>query len=500
MNPRLRSVLDLMVPSAREEAGYHEYDGQVQDFSDEAVSKGLAQLGGQPLEDPHDEAHLAAFEAGLRVLFDDLAVHHTNPLTHLSNLDISCYVKEYAPKEERLAATRRHVANWPEAIDVAIDTLDRVPAPTASALLPAIQGLSAALSDEWPESGPARQAHHRLVTHLAGCAADGPPDAAIGEAALAKLMGTIDASQVDLGRLEEQADAELVRLREMLDDACASFRPGTPTTDVVNELLADHATSAELIPDARERTNEVIEFCREQGLLTHLDGECEVGLAPEARRWGVAMLTWSAPHEPDAPSKYDITPPEDSWPADKQREWLEMFNATSMTVITAHEVAPGHFAHGRALRRAPGEIRQSLFGYAFAEGWAHYGEELMLEVGFRGDDPRFQAGVALEALCRLCRLSSAIGLHRGTMTVEDSVALFRSQSFLPEPVARSEAQRGTFDPGYGMYTWGKWEILRAREAAKSAWGSGFSLRRFHDALMELGSPPLGLIGTAVERG
>lgn len=500
MNPRLRAVLDLMVPSAREESGYHEYDGVIQDLTEDGVHKGLALLGGEALADPHDDAHLAAFEAGLRVQFGDLAAHRTNPLPHLNNLDISCYVKEYAPEAERVAATRRHVANWPAAIDIAVTTLDQVPAPTASALLPAIRGLSASLSDDWPESAAALQAHGRLVAHLEASALTGAADAAIGADRLAKLMGTIDASPVDLGQLEVKADAEATRLRAMLDESCAALRPGTPTKDTVAELMAEYPSADELIPQARERTAEVIDFCREQGLVTHLDGVCEVGLAPEARRWGIAMLTWSAPNEPDSPSKYDITPPEDSWPAEKQREWLETFNSSSMAVITAHEVAPGHFAHGRALRRAPGEVRQSLFGYAFAEGWAHYGEELMVEVGFRGGDPRFQAGVALEALVRLCRLSSAIGLHRGSMTVDDSVELFQSQAFLPEPVARSEAQRGTFDPGYGMYTWGKWEILATRDAAKSAWGSGFSLRRFHDALLELGSPPLGLLGTAIERG
>ena len=39
-----------------------------------------------------------------------------------------------------------------------------------------------------------------------------------------------------------------------------------------------------------------------------------------------------------------------------------------------------------------------------------------------------------------------------------------------------------------------------REQARKEWGAGFSLRRFHSAMMELGSPPLGLLGTAVARG
>jgi uncharacterized protein (DUF885 family) len=163
-------------------------------------------------------------------------------------------------------------------------------------------------------------------------------------------------------------------------------------------------------------------------------------------------------------------------------------------------VAPGHFAHGRALRHAPTDVRRALIGAGFGEGWAHYGEELMLEEGFRGDDARFQIGVALEALVRVTRLSCAIGLHTGAMNVDDATAAFENDALMPEATARSEARRGTFDPTYGIYTWGKWIILDTRDTAREAWGAEFSLRRFHDALMELGSPPLGLVNAAVTRG
>ena len=124
----------------------------------------------------------------------------------------------------------------------------------------------------------------------------------------------------------------------------------------------------------------------------------------------------------------------------------------------------------------------------------------MLEEGFRGDDPRFQIGVALEALVRVTRLACAIGLHTGAMDVDDATARFIDDALMPDATARSEAQRGTFDPSYGVYTWGKWAILDAREEARRQWGADFSLRRFHDALMNLGSPPLGMVNAAVQNG
>ncbi len=148
----------------------------------------------------------------------------------------------------------------------------------------------------------------------------------------------------------------------------------------------------------------------------------------------------------------------------------------------------------------PTDVRRTLMSDAFIEGWAHYGELVALEEGFRAEDPRFAAGVALEALVRVTRLACAIGLHTGGMTVAAAARRFAEDALLQGSAAMSEARRGTFEPTYGRYTWGKLAILDVREQAKKAWGADFSLARFHRALLDLGSPPIGLLGTAVERG
>src|SRR5919198_4573853 len=104
MNQRLRALCDLAVATAREYVGLHHYDGVVQDLSPAGVSAGLARLGGPPEPDPHDEAHLATFERAARVEYAELELHRRNPLPHLSELDLSCYDREYAPAEERADA------------------------------------------------------------------------------------------------------------------------------------------------------------------------------------------------------------------------------------------------------------------------------------------------------------------------------------------------------------------------------------------------------------
>jgi uncharacterized protein (DUF885 family) len=59
--------------------------------------------------------------------------------------------------------------------------------------------------------------------------------------------------------------------------------------------------------------------------------------------------------------------------------------------------------------------------------------------------------------------------------------------------AEQQAVRATFDPGYFAYTLGKLQILELREELKRELGPRFDLRRFHDAMLAHGSPPIALI-------
>ncbi|TDE49023.1 DUF885 family protein [Nonomuraea mesophila] len=490
LDPRLRAVADLIVPQARESGGRHEYDGRIQDLSPDGVRAGLDRLGEAAAPaDPHDARHVKVFEERLRTQFGELALHRSNPLVHLSNLDLACYDRDYAPEAERAAARAAHLALWPDAVDNAIEALDRIPAPVAKSLVNTAKGLAAGVTDE-----TALRAHGRLVAHLQHAADEGDPDAALGGPALRRLMGTADGLPVDLGRLAERADAERDRLMELLTESCAKLgERGSAPLDVVRELVKDHPDADGVIEAARIGTEKAIAFTREKNLVPYHDGECLVGPAPESRRWGMAMMSWNAPGEPEGPSWYHVTPPDPSWPRQDQEEWLEVFSRTTLPAINVHEVAPGHFSHGRALRRAPSQVRRLLQSDAFIEGWAHYAEELCVEEGFEAGDPRFEIGVWLEALIRVTRLACAIGVHTGQMTVEQAAGRFVSDTHLAGPAATAEAERASFDPTYGRYTYGKLLIRDLRERAREQWGAGFTLQRFHKALLDLGSPPLGLI-------
>ena len=125
----------------------------------------MARLGGPPLPDAHDDAHLSAFEDWARAYFIEAEEHRRNPLVHLGNLDLAVYDREYAPSDQRADARRRHLAKWPDAIDASIGALDRVSAPVARGLVDAVRGLAADLGDD-PIATAARAAHGRLTDHI----------------------------------------------------------------------------------------------------------------------------------------------------------------------------------------------------------------------------------------------------------------------------------------------------------------------------------------------
>jgi uncharacterized protein (DUF885 family) len=129
---------------------------------------------------------------------------------------------------------------------------------------------------------------------------------------------------------------------------------------------------------------------------------------------------------------------------------------------------------------------------AFVEGWAHYCEQMMVDEGFRRQDPAMRSGQLAEALIRLCRTIVGIRLHCEDMSVEQAVRFFRDEAFLEEASARREAERGTFDPSYILYSTGKLMLLKLRDDYKARSGGKFSLRGFHDTLLANGSVPIWL--------
>jgi uncharacterized protein (DUF885 family) len=191
---------------------------------------------------------------------------------------------------------------------------------------------------------------------------------------------------------------------------------------------------------------------------------------------------------------YYLTDADPEWPLEKQQEHLRDFNYPTLWSISIHEVYPGHFLHYQHLRRVQSKARKSiLFAPAsFVEGWAHYCEEMMLDAGFGRNDRGVKLGQLAEALIRLVRFIVGIRLHTEDLSVEQGVRMFREDAYMEESSARREAERGTFDPTYLVYSVGKLMLLKLRRDYKEMQGKSYSLRTFHDTLLGNGTAPFWL--------
>ena len=146
---------------------------------------------------------------------------------------------------------------------------------------------------------------------------------------------------------------------------------------------------------------------------------------------------------------------------------------------------------------SPSKLGQLFVGYAFAEGWAHYTEEMMWDAGLGNNEPEMHIGQLLEALLRNVRFVSAIEMHTGKMTVAESEKMFLEAGLPGCGNARQQAARGTFDPAYLNYTMGKLMIRKLREDWTATRGGKQAWQAFHDEFLKYGGPPIPLVRKAM---
>jgi uncharacterized protein (DUF885 family) len=142
---------------------------------------------------------------------------------------------------------------------------------------------------------------------------------------------------------------------------------------------------------------------------------------------------------------------------------------------------------------------QKIFGsYAFIEGWAHYTEKMIIDAGYGNTgDPikaaKYRLAQSGDALLRICRLCVSIKTHCQGMNVEEATKFFMDNWYQGDKPSRQEALRGTYDPGYLFYTLGKLQILKLREDYKKQEGANYSLKKFNDAMLNNGMPPIQIL-------
>ena len=300
---------------------------------------------------------------------------------------------------------------------------------------------------------------------------------------------------VPLDRLLAIATRELGETQEAFRSLAGRMNGGNPL-DAWARTKAQHPKPGELVDVARQQLAELATFLERHALVTLPPGEpITVARTPDFYRWTFASM-WTPGAFETKPTRayYYLTDVDASWPEARKVEHLRDYNFPTLWSISIHEVYPGHFLHFQHLRRVTSKARKSIMfaPASFVEGWAHYCEEMMMEAGFGRDDYGVKLGQLAEALVRLARFIVCIRLHTEDMSVEQGVRFFRDEAFMEETSARREAERGTFDPTYLVYSVGKLMLLKLRQDYKQQQAKAFSLRTFHDTLLGQGTAPFWL--------
>src|SRR3981189_2143835 len=151
---------------------------------------------------------------------------------------------------------------------------------------------------------------------------------------------------------------------------------------------------------------------------------------PYARSGSFASMDTPGAYEKKAKEAfYYITPPEKDWTPKHIEEHLRLYNRPVMDVISIHEAYPGHFVQFLYAPRFPTKTRKLVYCGSNVEGWAHYSEQMMLEQGFGGGDPKGRLAQLSEALLRDVRYVAGVKLHTAGMTVEQGRDLFVDKAF-----------------------------------------------------------------------
>ena len=506
--------------------GRHEFDGVLPDWSEaglKAWSDRLHQLRDSASAFPIPAADtVRRFERDYLITRIDRDLFwreradwaHRNPEYYADDLDPTVYVaREYAPPAARMRSFSRYAANLPAALARVRANL-RTPMPRAYAEIAVgrFGGMAAYLKGDVPQAfagvadsglrrefesanGGAIKALEELADWFASEERRGTADYALGPAVFSEMLRMTEGVDVPLDSLERRGREDLERNLAALHEACGSYAPGRSLSACVDRMNA-HRGAGDPVEAARRQLGTLEAFVRSRKLVSVPGAErALVDEAPPFKRFNFAYIDIPGPYERGLPSIYYIAPPDPAWPKAKQAAYIP--GAANLLFASVHEVWPGHFLHFLHSNRVHSAIGRVFVGYAFAEGWAHYSEEMMWEAGLGDGDPETHIGLLANALLRNARYLSAIGLHTRGMTVAESERLFTEKAYKDPGNAHQQALRGTYDPGYLNYTLGRLMIRKLREDWTATRGGREVWLDFHDRFLSYGGPPIPLVRRAM---
>jgi uncharacterized protein (DUF885 family) len=467
--------------------------------------------------------------------------------------------REFAPLADRLASTAGRLEGLPAVLDAAkamlVGTGDRPVGPfqteTALERLDGIEELIAdalaaaaeAASDDdavaavRPRLEAAAASARSSVSAFEAHLRDVVLPASEGEGRLgrelfaAKMRHTMRSEALTPERILAEAEREYDAVRSemvrLARDLWRTWRAGEaePASDgalvrgVLDAIAAEHPAAGDLLDFCRRELGDIEAFCRDRDLIGLSDEPLEIRWTPVfMRSFGGAMVTSPGPLEQGQKAFFAITPTPDDWTDEQRESYLREDNDRQLRLLTIHEAVPGHYLQRVYANRVASLPRAVFASGLFAEGWAVYVTQVMIDVGYGTDDP---ALLLVHWKFYLRSIINAIidaRIHCDGMTEDEAVRLMVDGGFQEEAEARakydrarlSSTQLSTYFTG-SMEMWDIEREVRRRAAIASGdprgadavpeprvvggFGGtpGFEYRGHLESVIAHGAPPTSLL-------
>jgi uncharacterized protein (DUF885 family) len=529
-------------PTAGTSAGLHQYDAQLEDYSRVGIDKETAASVtyeqkvaafspvGLSEWDAGDRAFLLGQIRSQLLTLQTIRPWQKDPDHYSSGITNSAFTimeRNYAPADVRLAALIEREKQMPAALLAARTNLVDPPKIYTEIALEQLPGDIDFFKNDVPAAFAEVKDPRLLAQFHASNAAviaaltsyqqwvqtDLLPrshgDFRIGAETFRKKLLDDEMVDIPLDQLLHIAYADLHRNQEQFRAVAHELDPSKTPQQMLAVLDADYPPPSQLLQSFQNTFNNLVQFIQTKQIVT-LPSLVEPTLEdtpPFMRATTMASMDPPGAYEKGSQKAYfNVTVPAANLPAEQARESMAAFNIGTIISTSVHEAYPGHYVQFLYMPQVHSRVRKMLYATSNVEGWAHYCEQMMLDEGYGqpgwgAKDAReaklVHLGQLTDALLRDARFIVGIQMHTGQMTMDQAVDFFVTEGYQSRADGLVETKRGTSDPTYLYYTLGKLMIMKLRSDVQQKEGASFSLKKFHDALLEQGGVPLPIVRRAL---
>ena len=264
---------------------------------------------------------------------------------------------------------------------------------------------------------------------------------------------------------------------------------------VIDKLSSNHVAPADFVPEIRRQIPQLQEWVTSHNLLT-MDPQKPLVVRetpPYQRGVAGASIEAPGPYRPQDRTYYNVTPLDGETPEQAESS-LREYNHWILQILNIHEAIPGHYTQLIYANKSPSLVK-SIFGNgAMIEGWAVYGERMMLESGYGNNEAEMWLMYSKWNLRSVTNTILDYSVHVLGMTEAQAIDLLTRQAFQTRREATEKWRRVQLSSvQLTSYFSGYSEIMDLREQRKQALGSRFVLKDFHEQFLSYGSAPVKVI-------